>query len=78
MLRDFSLVAGDHNFRARSAERLRHRIFRKGAWIADRTGRMGCVGCGRCDRACTAQISIVQILNQLSEEAHHDQDASLV
>lgn len=67
MLRDFALVAGGHNFRAKAGQRLRHRIMRKGTWIERRTGLPGCVGCARCDRACTAHISIVEILNQLAE-----------
>ncbi|HUN81334.1 MAG TPA: 4Fe-4S dicluster domain-containing protein [Phycisphaerae bacterium] len=69
MLRDFSLVAGGHNFRKKASQRLRHRIFRKASWIEDRTGISGCAGCGRCIRACTAHISIVDILNQLAEES---------
>lgn len=67
-LTDFALVAGDHNFRAKAAQRLRHRIFRKGAWVRERTGLTGCVGCGRCDRACSAHIRSVEIYNQLAEE----------
>ncbi|MCK6483804.1 MAG: 4Fe-4S dicluster domain-containing protein [Phycisphaerae bacterium] len=63
----FALVAGNHNFRPRAAQRLRHRIFRKAKWIRERTGVAGCVGCGRCDRACTAKISAVEIYNQLAE-----------
>jgi len=68
MLRDFAVVAGGHNFRVKCGHRLRHRIHRKGAWIERRTGLSGCVGCGRCERACTAHISIVDILNQLAHE----------
>lgn len=68
MLRDFALVAGGHNFRTKPAKRLRHRIYRKAAWIEHRTGLGGCVGCARCEHACTAHISMVEILNQLSEE----------
>ncbi len=71
MLRDFALVAGGHNFRSKPAKRLRHRIYRKTTWIEQRTGLGGCVGCARCENACTAQISMVEILNQLSEE-HRD------
>lgn len=67
-LRDFATVAGNHNFRARAAERLRHRIMRKGSWTTERSGRKGCVGCARCDRACTAHINSVEIYNQLAEE----------
>lgn len=67
-LPNFALVAGDHNFRAKAASRLRHRIYRKGKWVREREGISGCVGCARCDRSCTAKISCVEIYNQLAEE----------
>lgn len=67
-LREFALVAGDHNFRPKSSARLRHRIYRKAKWINERTEGHGCVGCARCDRACTAKINSVEIYNQLAEE----------
>jgi ferredoxin len=67
-LREFALVAGNHNFRPKAASRLRHRIYRKAKWIKEREGIAGCVGCARCDRACTAKISSVEIYNQLAEE----------
>jgi len=67
-LRGFAEVAGGHNFRAKAASRLRHRIYRKGKWIKEREGIAGCVGCARCDRACTARINSVEIYNQLAEE----------
>ena len=67
-LHDFALVAGDHNFRPKAAQRLRHRIYRKGMWVRQRTNLPGCVGCARCDRACTAKINSVDIYNQLTEE----------
>lgn len=67
-LRDFAEVAGGHNFRAKAASRLRHRIYRKAKWIKEREGLAGCVGCARCDRACTARINSVEIYNQLAEE----------
>ncbi|MEK6643119.1 MAG: 4Fe-4S dicluster domain-containing protein [Planctomycetota bacterium] len=72
MLHDFASVAGGHNFRAKTSQRLRHRVFRKAAWIHERSGLAGCVGCGRCDRACTAKISMVEMLNQLAEEDTDD------
>lgn len=67
-LRDFAVVAGDHNFRSKAAARLRHRIYRKAKWVKERSGLPGCVGCARCDRACTAKINSVEIYNQLAEE----------
>ncbi|MBU0717358.1 MAG: 4Fe-4S dicluster domain-containing protein [Planctomycetes bacterium] len=68
-LREFAVVAGDHNFRPKAASRLRHRIYRKAKWIKEREGIAGCVGCARCDRACTAKINSVEIFTQLAEEA---------
>jgi hypothetical protein len=67
-LKNFAVVAGNHNFRAKAASRLRHRIYRKALWIEQRSRAPGCVGCARCDRACTAKINSVEIYNQLAEE----------
>lgn len=70
-LRGFAQVAGGHDFRPDAAQRLRHRVMRKGKWIHDRTGFLGCVGCGRCDLACTAKISIRELFNGLAAEVDH-------
>ncbi len=67
-LEKFAIVAGDHNFREKTASRLRHRIYRKAKWVRELSGMSGCVGCARCDRACTAKINSVEIYNQLAEE----------
>ncbi|HPD14726.1 MAG TPA: 4Fe-4S dicluster domain-containing protein [Planctomycetota bacterium] len=63
---DFAEVAGGENFRHRRSDRLRHRFFRKGKYILEDHGRMGCVGCGRCDRVCVAKISSVELYNQIA------------
>lgn len=65
-LHDFAKVATGENFRERRSDRLRHRMFRKGKYILEDYGRMGCVGCGRCDRACVAKISSVETYNQIA------------
>ncbi|WP_028575282.1 4Fe-4S dicluster domain-containing protein [Desulfonatronovibrio hydrogenovorans] len=57
MLTGFAEIAGGHNFRASAWERYRHRYMRKGKYIFDKLGELGCVGCGRCVRACTARIA---------------------
>ncbi|MCG3179481.1 MAG: Dihydroorotate dehydrogenase B (NAD(+)), electron transfer subunit [Phycisphaerae bacterium] len=67
-LRNFSEVAGGENFREAAAERLRHRVMRKGKYMHDQFGHLGCVGCGRCDRHCVASISIRSIFQQVMEE----------
>ena len=56
-------MAGGENFRKDRSARLRHRFFRKGKWIIERYGRLGCVGCGRCDRNCLAKINSVEDLH---------------
>jgi len=62
----FAEVAGGENFRAERSSRLRHRMFRKGKYILEQTGRVGCVGCGRCERACVAGISIKDTYVQIA------------
>ena len=64
-LDDFATVAGGHNFRKSRALRQRHRFMRKGKYILDAHGMLGCVGCGRCARACLVNITPVSVFNEL-------------
>jgi len=64
-LDEFATVAGGHNFRKSKAMRQRHRFMRKGKYIYDAYGYMGCVGCGRCARACLVNINPVSVFNEL-------------
>ena len=61
----FARVAGGENFREQRAARLRHRFMRKGRYLAERYKHPGCVGCGRCARLCLADISPVNVFNEL-------------
>jgi len=67
-LRVFAEVAGGENFRETRGTRLRHRMFRKGKYILERTGRLGCVGCGRCIKHCVATISILEAFQQIANQ----------
>ena len=68
-LKDFAIVAGDHNFRPNAADRFRHRYYRKGKYVADKIGQIACVGCGRCVTGCVAKIANpVEIYNRLMED----------
>jgi formate hydrogenlyase subunit 6/NADH:ubiquinone oxidoreductase subunit I len=67
-LYEFALVAGGHNFRESKASRVRHRLMRKGKYIKQVHGLIGCTGCGRCERACLVHITIPGTLNALHEE----------
>ncbi len=70
MLVDFAKVGTGENFRHDKASRFRHRIFRKGKYILERYGMVGCVGCGRCATACLAEIaSPLEAFNAIAEAA---------
>lgn len=64
-LLEFALVAGGHNFRGERWQRVRHRWHRKFLYLYRKFGRPYCTGCGRCGRACTADINLVDVSNQL-------------
>jgi len=74
-LPDFALVAGGHNFRGERRQRVRHRWHRKFVYLYRQFGRPYCTGCGRCSRACTADINIVDVSNQLIAAAKEISDA---
>jgi sulfhydrogenase subunit beta (sulfur reductase) len=64
-LDEFAVVAGGENFREHQATRLRHRFMRKGRYLMEKFGELGCVGCGRCARSCLVDISPVNVFNDL-------------
>ncbi len=61
---EFSCIGSGENFREKSSQRNRHRIFKKEVYIHNRLGVSGCVGCGRCNSVCVANISLIDIYNQ--------------
>lgn len=71
-LPDFAVVAGGHNFRGDRWQRVRHRWHRKFLYLYRQFGRPYCTGCGRCSRACTADINIVDVSNQLIAAAQQE------
>ncbi len=64
-LAEFARVAGGENFRESRGARQRHRFLRKGKYLYERFGALGCVGCGRCIRTCPASISILKGFNTI-------------
>jgi ferredoxin len=68
-LDEFASVAGGENFREARAARQRHRFMRKGKYIFEKFGELGCVGCGRCIRTCVAKINIVDGFNTIHKTA---------
>jgi len=66
MLTDFALVGTGENFREHKTERYQHRFFRKGKYIFEKYGILGCVGCGRCASVCLTDIADpVEVYNAL-------------
>ena len=68
MLNTFAEVAGNENFREKLSSRTRHRLYRKFSYITKSSGELHCVGCGRCSKYCPADISIVEIINDLIDD----------
>ena len=69
MFSGFDVISGGQFFRPTGTERLRHRLHRKGKYMLERWGELGCVGCGRCVQACLVDIaSPVQAYNRLARE----------
>jgi ferredoxin len=64
-LDEFARVAGNENFRENQAARLRHRFMRKGRYLLQKYGELGCTGCGRCARSCLVDITPVKLWNGL-------------
>lgn len=65
MLEEHGLIAGGHNFRATSNERLRNRINCKGSLKEEMPN---CVGCGRCTVFCPANIDYLEIMRKVRGE----------
>ena len=65
MLKDHGLVAGGHNFRPSSKERIRNRFNCKGSLREDMPN---CVGCGRCSTYCPAGIDFLEVMKKVRGE----------
>ena len=79
MLTDFAKVATGENFRPDRTSRFRHRIFRKGKYLLEKYGIVGCVGCGRCTTACLVDIaSPVEAFNAIVESSKAKEEAARI
>ena len=65
----FAVVAGGHNFRATTRDRVRHRMYHKLNGFLANHDRMLCVGCGRCVKACKADINPIRVLEFFKRKA---------
>ncbi len=65
---DFAEVAGGHNFRPKAQSRLKYRFYHQHRGFVESYDEPKCVGCNRCGRACPADISPVDVINDLRKE----------
>ena len=65
----FTLMAGGHNPRPAKYRRWRQRAMHKFVYYKERFGENLCVGCGKCTIACPVNISIFEVVNQVSSAA---------
>jgi len=70
LLDGFTKCAPDHEFRKARADRFRHRLYRKAAYVPRKIGgEIACVGCGRCVGACLPDIANpVSVYNRLIDD----------
>jgi len=68
MFREYSMVAGDHNFREARAARLKLRFTHKLQAFVGHFGKPACVGCGRCLDTCPVGIDIKSVGMRLKGE----------
>jgi len=72
LLEDFAQVSlgggATENFREKRADRFRHRVMRKTAYLNNKLDAPACVGCGRCAVGCVPDIADpVSIINRIME-----------
>jgi ferredoxin len=65
----FTLMAGGHNPRPVKYRRWRQRAMHKFVYYKERFGENLCVGCGKCTISCPVNISIFDVVNQVSAAA---------
>ncbi|MEN6333292.1 MAG: 4Fe-4S dicluster domain-containing protein [Phycisphaerales bacterium] len=70
LLNGFTKCAPNHEFRKNQADRFRHRLYRKAAYVPQKIhGQIACVGCGRCIGACLPDIANpVSVYNRLIDD----------
>lgn len=65
---DFAEVAGGHNFRPASHNRLKYRYYHKHRGFVEAYEESLCVGCGRCGEACLAEITVPEVIASVRGE----------
>jgi ferredoxin len=67
MFSEYTRMAGGHNPRPSTKERLRNRYLHKLLYFAERYGENLCVGCGRCIEKCPVSLDISKVIEMIGE-----------
>jgi ferredoxin len=67
MFSEYTRMAGGHNPRPSSKERLRNRYMHKLSFFAERYGQGLCVGCGRCIEKCPVGLDISRVVEMIGK-----------
>lgn len=66
-IKDFGLLAGNHDFRVSRGDRMRYKVLHKVADFKKKFGFHMCVGCGRCEEVCPEYISMARCVEKINE-----------
>ena len=66
-VKNFGLLAGNHDFRIPKGDRMRYKVLHKIRDFRKRTGFNMCVGCGRCDDVCPDYISMFKCIEKINQ-----------
>ncbi|MFQ5951793.1 MAG: anaerobic sulfite reductase subunit AsrA [Candidatus Omnitrophota bacterium] len=69
-VKNFALLAGNHDFRIKNGDRMRYRTLHKIMDFNKRNGRQMCTGCGRCDDVCPVYISMFLCVDKINKVMH--------
>ena len=67
MYPEYTHHASGHNPRPARMNRVRNRVYHKFNYFPKNSEVFGCTGCGRCIEYCSANIDIIEIINQTGE-----------
>ena len=67
MFSEYTRMAGGHNPRPSTKERLRNRYMHKLSFFAERYGQGLCVGCGRCIEKCPVGLDISKVVEMIGK-----------
>ncbi len=65
-IKNFSLLAGNHDFRTTNGDKMRYKVLHKIIDFKKKFGFSMCVGCGRCDEVCPEYISMSKCIEKIN------------